>query len=145
MQDSIVKVIIVKAPKKRVYNAIADPKQITKWFPDAVEDGSLEAGQRPFLRFGDFKTRIYVEAANPFDYFAYRWVPGGVAVLGDVLKESNTLVEFFIDETPEGTKVTLKESGFASLPADRAKVAREMMDGGWTGMMERLEKELLEG
>lgn len=142
MQDIITKEITVKAPKERVYNAIADPEQITSWFPDAVEDGKFETGERPILRFGDFKTRIYVEAAKPFDYFAYRWVPGGVAMLGDVLTVANTLVEFFVEESPEGTKVTLKESGFASLPAETAKTSLEMMQGGWTSMMGRLEETL---
>src|SRR5687768_6269533 len=122
MQDTINKVIKVKAKKERVYNAIADPKQIVKWFPDSVE-GEFAKGERPLLTFGDLKTRIYVEAAEPFSYFAYRWVPGGIEMLGDVLKADNTLVEFFIEETTDGTKVTLKESGFASLPVEHAQKA----------------------
>lgn len=141
MQDAITKEILVNAPQERVYGAIADPTQITQWFPDEVE-GTFEIGERPTLRFGDFKTRIYVEAAKPFSYFAYRWVPGGVAVTGDVLELQNTLVEFFIEKVAEGTKVTLKESGFASLPEETAQKSLEMMQGGWTSMMGRLEKEL---
>ncbi|HSE29706.1 MAG TPA: SRPBCC domain-containing protein [Candidatus Saccharimonadales bacterium] len=145
MKNEIVKEIIVKAKRDKVYNAIADPKQIINWFPDAVEEAGFEPGERPFLRFGDFKTRIYIEAAKPFEYFAYRWVPGGVAVTGDVLKQTNTLVEFFIDETTDGTKVTLKESGFAKLPAESAKAALDMMQDGWTGMMGKLENTLNQG
>ncbi|HKX72600.1 MAG TPA: SRPBCC family protein [Candidatus Saccharimonadales bacterium] len=142
MQDSLTREITVKAPKERVYNAIADADQITTWFPDAVEEGTLAVGERPFLRFGNFKTRIYIEAARPFDYFAYRWVPGGIANTGDVLKVPNTLVEFFIEELAEGTKVTLKESGFASLPADVAQQSFDMVSGGWNEMMVRLEEKL---
>lgn len=142
MQDIITKEIIVKASKERVYNAIADPRQITTWFPDAVEGATLEVGERPIFHFGDLKTQIYVEAANPFDYFAYRWVPGGAAIIGDVLAVANTLVEFFIEELSEGTKVTLKESGFASLPPEVAKASFEDNSGGWNIMMERLEKVL---
>lgn len=143
MQDTINKQITVKAPRERVYNAIADPKQIVKWFPDSV-DGTFEVGERPLLTFGDLKTRIYVEAAKPFEYFAYRWIPGGIEMLGDVLKADNTLVEFFIEEAEGGTKVTLKESGFASLPADHAQKALGMMNDGWTHMMGQLEKEVSE-
>lgn len=142
MQDSLTREITVKAPKERVYNAIADPKQMTSWFPDAIEEGTLTVGERPFLRFGNFRTRIYVEAANPFDYFAYRWVPGGIANNGDVLEVPHTLVEFFIKEVADGTKVVLKESGFASLPADVAQTSFDMVSDGWSEMMVRLEKKL---
>lgn len=141
MQDVLTKEITVKASKERVYQAIADPTQIVSWFPDAIE-GGLDIGERPIFRFGDLKTQIYVEAATPFDYFAYRWVPGGFAISGDVLTMPNTLVEFFIEEVPQGTKITLKESGFASLPIETAQASFDMVQGGWTGMMKRLEKVL---
>jgi len=144
MQDTIVREITVKAPKERVYKAITDPKQIVTWFPDAIE-GTLEVGERPIFNFGKHgKNQIYVEAANPYDYFAYRWVPGSNNVTGDVLTVPNTLVEFRI-ETSEGmTKVTLTESGFASLPAEVAQKSFEQNSGGWEFMISRLEKILNE-
>jgi uncharacterized protein YndB with AHSA1/START domain len=145
MQDTIEREITVKASKERVYQAISDPKQIVTWFPDAIE-GSLEAGERPILVFGeqDHRTQIYVEAARPHEYFAYRWVPGRKGTLGDVLKVPNTLVEFRIEELGEGTKVFLKESGFASLPAEVAENSLQDNSHGWSVMMERLEKAMSE-
>lgn len=141
MQDIISREITVKANKERVYNAISDPKQIITWFPDKVE-GSLEVGQRPVFEFTgeNHRTSIYVESARPFDYFAYRWVPGGEGMIGDVLTVPNTLVEFFIEETDEGTKVTVKESGFASLPPEQGEKAFGDNSGGWEYMINRLEK-----
>ncbi len=144
MQDTIVREITVKAPKERVYKAITDPKEITAWFPDTIE-GTLEVGERPILIFkGHGTSQIYVEAAKPYEYFAYRWVPGENAIIGDVLKVPNTLVEFLIDETATGTLVTVKESGFASLPADHAAKQFEQNSGGWEYMMGRLEKVMSE-
>ncbi len=141
MQDAIIREIIVTADKERVYKAISDPEQIVTWFPDVVE-GSLEVGERPIFMFTEqeHKTSAYIEAANPFEYFAYRWVPGGAGIVGDVLTVPNTLVEFFIEETEQGTKVTLKESGFSSLPAEVAQESLEQNSGGWEYMMGRLEK-----
>ncbi len=141
MQDTITREITVKAPKERVYKAITDPKEITKWFPDQIE-GTLEVGQRPMMIFegGKHKTSIYVEAAKPFDYFSYRWVPGGAGIVGDVLQVPNTLVEFFIEEIGQETKVTVKESGFSTLPADVAEESFNQNSGGWGYMMGRLEK-----
>lgn len=141
MQDVITKEIVVKANKEKVYAAIADPAQIVKWFPDTVENGTLEVGQRPVFVFTkqDHKAQIYVEAATPHEYFAYRWVPGGTT-LGDVLALPNTLVEFFIEESENGTKVTVKESGFSSLPAKIAEKSFSENSGGWEFMTNRLQK-----
>ena len=141
MQDTIVREITVKASKERVYKAITDPVEIIKWFPNKIE-GTLEVGQRPVMIFTseNHKTSIYVEAARPFDYFAYRWVPGGAGIVGDVLKVPNTLVEFFIEEKGAETKVTVKESGFASLPASVAEESFKQNSGGWEYMIGRLEK-----
>lgn len=141
MKDTITREITVKAPKERVYKAITDPAEITNWFPDKIE-GTLEVGQRPVFMFTsvNHKTSIYVEAAKPFEYFAYRWVPGSKGIVGDVLKVPNTLVEFFIEEMGQETKVTVKESGFASLPAAVAEESFNQNSGGWEHMIGRLEK-----
>jgi uncharacterized protein YndB with AHSA1/START domain len=140
MQDIITREITVKAKVQRVYEAITDPEQIIKWFPDAVE-GALEIGQRAVFTFeGHGKSSIYVVAAKPFEYFAYRWVPSTSGIVGDVMTVPNTLVEFYIEEVGTETKVTLKESGFASLPADVAEKSFNENSGGWEYMMNRLEK-----
>jgi len=146
LQDIIQREIVVKAPKQRVYTAITDPKQIIAWFPDSVE-GSLEVGERPLFTFeGHGTVQLYVVDAKPYDYFAYRWIPGAGSedFRGDVRTVPNTLVEFRIEEISEGTKVTLTESGFSSLPSDVAEQKFKDNSGGWEYMMDRLEKVLAE-
>ena len=140
MKDVIVREITVKATKERVYKAITDPAEITLWFPDSIEDGTLEVGQSPLFLFngGEHKSRTYIVAAEPYTYFAFRWVPGGHGILGDVLKVPNTLVEFRIEEVSDGTKVTVNESGFASLPSEVAQESLDQNTGGWEFMMGRL-------
>lgn len=144
MQDVITKEIIVKAPKERVYNAIIDPKQIVKWFPDEVE-GSLEVGQQAIFTFsGHGKSSMLVVDATPFEYFAYRWIPGGANIVDDLTTVQTTLVEFRLTDLGSGTKVTLTESGFASLPTDMAEKSFSENSGGWNHMMSRLEEVLSE-
>ncbi|MEZ4531997.1 MAG: hypothetical protein R2855_13390 [Thermomicrobiales bacterium] len=42
----------------------------------------------------------------------------------------STLVEFFLEETPEGTRLTVRESGFSNLPeADRERALRDNTEG----------------
>src|SRR5262249_49993781 len=105
IQDTIRRELVLRAPKKRVFEAISDPTKIVKWFPDKVE-GTLEKGKRSVFDFTDYgKVAIHVTASDPFDYFAYRWVPSVGASEDDPLKHANTLVEFRLEEITDGTKL----------------------------------------
>ncbi|MBC3764409.1 SRPBCC domain-containing protein [Neptunicella marina] len=139
MQNEIKREISINASQKRVYEAIANPELVVKWFPDAVE-GNYVAGQYTVFKFGDCgRTQIYVKDAKPYDYFAYRWVPGAHNFDGDVLTVPNTLVEFFVEATGDNScKVILTESGFASLPADIMENSFNQNSKGWDHMMSRL-------
>lgn len=141
MQDTIVREITVKASQEKVYNTITDPTKIVAWFPDEVE-GNLEVNERSTFVFKDYNHRaqVYVVDKKPFTYFSYRWIPGGKTPTQDVLEGANTLVEFFIEKVEQGTKITLKESGFASLPAEVAESSFKDNTGGWEFMMGRIEK-----
>lgn len=139
MQDVIKREITIKAPKERVYDAIANPKKVIKWFPETIE-GTYEAGEQPIFGFGDHgRNQVYITAAEPHEYFAYRWVPGATNFLGDVRTVPNTLVEFRIEESAKGScKVTLIESGFTGLPADLMEASFKQNSGGWEFMLGRL-------
>lgn len=144
MKDVITREIVVRATQERVYRAITEPAQIVTWFPDAIEGGTLEVGERPIFIFGseNHRSQIYVEASTPYSYFAYRWVPGSGGIVGDVLAVPNTLVEFIIESLVDGTKVTVRESGFASLPVEVAQASFEDNTGGWEYMFGRLEQKM---
>lgn len=143
MQDQIKREITIQANAERVYGAIADPEQVVLWFPETLE-GSYAVGERPIFGFGDHgRNRIYVEAATPHSYFAYRWVPGANNHLGDVLTVPNTLVEFRIEDLGDGScTLSLTESGFSSLPAEWMEAALKQNSGGWDFMLGRLRKHL---
>lgn len=141
MQNTIQREITINASKERIYEAIANPEHVTRWFPETLE-GSYKIGGRPIFGFGDHgKNQVYIVAAQPHEYFAYRWVPGANHFLGDVLTVPNTLVEFRITGQTDGTcKVTLTESGFADLPTELMESAFKQNSAGWDFMLGRLEK-----
>ena len=140
IQDTIKRELVLRAPKKRVFEAIADPKLIVNWFPDKVE-GTMRKGEMSTFDFTDYgKVAIHVIASDPHDYFAYRWVPSVGATQDDPLKYPNTLVEFRLEEVSDGTKLTLTESGFASLPKDVIEKSLSDNNEGWDIMIARLEK-----
>ena len=143
MQNVIQREIVIRASKERVYSAIADAEQVTKWFPETVE-GPYEVGEQPIFGFGEHgRNQLCIVAAQPYDYFAYRWVPGGNHFLGDVLSVPNTLVEFILAERDDGTcAVTLTETGFAELGTEWMESAYKQNSGGWDFMLGRLEQYL---
>jgi uncharacterized protein YndB with AHSA1/START domain len=147
-QDSIEREITVRASKERVFDAITDPEKIIKWFPDKVE-GKIAVGERPIFDFGEYgKAAVYIAAVDPYDYFAYRWVPGHSdypkGFVGDVLSQPHTLVEFRLEEVAGGTIIKVKESGFASLPPPMNEKKFTENTDGWKMMFDLLEKYLAE-
>ena len=143
MQDTIVKEFTTTASKERVFQAISDPSQMVKWFPDSIE-GSIKKDERAAFTFNGHGTApVYIVAVEPNDYFAYRWVPGSIKdenVGRDILEHPTTLVEFRLEEVDGGTKVSLKESGFSAIPEEAAAKAFEQNSNGWGFMFGRLEK-----
>jgi uncharacterized protein YndB with AHSA1/START domain len=144
LQNVIEREIVISAPRERVYAALTDPAQLAQWFPDNVE-GEVKPGERPVFDFGEYgRHSTYVVATDPFSYVAYRWIPGAIHVpvgfIGDVLNEPNTLCEFRLEETAEGTRVRLLESGFASLPTEFYEKAVKENEGGWEVMIARLKR-----
>jgi uncharacterized protein YndB with AHSA1/START domain len=49
------------------------------------------------------------------------------------------LVEFRLEPTATGTRLTLTESGFENVPAHRRAQAFRMNEGGWTQQMKNIE------
>ncbi len=143
MQDTIEREIIINATQQSIYTAITDPEKVTKWFPETIE-GELSPGCQPIFGWGEHgKNQLYVVDAKPYEFFAFRWVPGANHFLGDVQSVPNTLVEFRITEESEHScKITVTESGFSSLPHEMMEAAFKQNSSGWEFMMGRLEQYL---
>ncbi|MDX1539111.1 SRPBCC domain-containing protein [Arsukibacterium sp.] len=141
MQNVIQRELLINATAERIYNAIAKPEQLVKWFPDSVT-GDYRQGSHAQFKFGEnHKSNVFVEAASPNHYFAYRWVPGGNNFTDDVLTVPHTLVEFRITELAPGRcKVSLTETGFANLPPEIAANSFSENSGGWDFMLGRLQQ-----
>jgi len=149
--------IDVKAPRSRVWRALVDPQEFTAWFGIAV-DGPFAPGAR--LRGTLVGTTVDAEVARaqrahegvsfdlviaqvePERRFSFRWHPGAVDPAIDYAKEPMTLVEFELEEIPQGTRVTVTESGFDAVPLSRRAQAFDGNKEGWRIMMGVLGKHL---
>jgi uncharacterized protein YndB with AHSA1/START domain len=83
---------------------------------------------------------VVVERIDPERYFAYRWHPHAVDPKVDYSSEPMTLVEFRLEETAEGTLLSIVESGFDRVPLARRAEAFRMNEGGWESQMRRIER-----
>jgi len=81
-----------------------------------------------------------VERIDPERYFSFRWIPFGIDAEADPENEPTTLVEFKLEKAPEGTLLTIVESGFDKVPAHRRERAFRMNEAGWAGQAESLRK-----
>ncbi|HEY6911008.1 MAG TPA: SRPBCC family protein [Myxococcales bacterium] len=155
--DRIEKTVLLRAPRQRVWNAIADAKQFGSWF-GAAFDGAFAAGAR--LTGKIVPTRADAEVAKaqqayagktfevtidriePMRLFSFRWHPYAVDPAVDYSKEPTTLVVFELEEVSGGTRLTITESGFDRIPAGRRAEAFTRNDQGWAAQARLLEKHL---
>jgi uncharacterized protein YndB with AHSA1/START domain len=131
VQDTVERQLVIPFARQRVWDAITKPEQIAQWFCDSITM-ELEPGAPMVLRWDEHGThRGQVETVDPPARFAFRWTPSGETNTDTPFADvPTTLVEFTLEETPEGTRVTVLESGFSMLPADvREQSAREHAEG----------------
>ena len=129
MSDRIEKTVELKAPVSRVWRALTDVGEFNTWFRAALE-GTFAPGQRidghsTYPGHEDARFDLLVEQMEPERLFAFTWPHGKEP---DAVR---TRVEFRLEPTTAGTRLTVSESGFDRLPADLRDRAYRDNDGGW--------------
>jgi uncharacterized protein YndB with AHSA1/START domain len=142
--DRIEKAIILRAPRSRVWRALTDSAQFSEWFGATLKDPFLPGArvQGPVTSRGyeHLTMDITIDRVEPEKLFSWRWHPGGDLKVDP--SEPATLVVFKLEEVPEGTRLTVTETGFDRIPVARQAKAYRENDAGWTGQMEAIRKYL---
>ena len=140
--DRIEKKVVLRAPIERVWRAISDSKQFGEWFRVKLSEpfvaGKKVKGKITIPNYEHIQFEMEVERIEPQHYFSYRWHPYAIDPKMDYSKEPTTLVEFQLQETKEGTVLTIVESGFARIPASRRAEAFRSNENGWTGQAKQI-------
>ena len=136
--DRIETRIEVKAPRARVWRALADAGEFGQWFGMKLDGvftvGATVTGRLTVKGFEGVTIDLMIVAMEPEHYFAYRWHPYAVDPRVDYSAEPTTLVEFRLEDMAGGgTAVIIVESGFDQLPPDRRAEAYRMNELGWAG------------
>ncbi len=145
MSDRIEKQILIRAPRSRVWRAIHDQTEFGTWFRVQLPPGTFSAGETVIGKithpgYEHLKMEMDVVEVSPEHQFSYRWHPYAIDPNVDYSSEPTTLVTFTLDETAEGTQLTIVETGFDRLPAHRRDEAFRMNDGGWAGLVKNIER-----
>ena len=142
--DQIRKTVLLRAPRSRVWQALTDPAQFGEWFGTKLS-GKFVPGQKTrgpitIRGYENLAFEVVVEQMEPERLFSWRWQPGGDPDVDPA--EPMTLVVFELEEVPEGTRLTVTESGFDQIPISRRAKAYRENDEGWAGQFENLSRYL---
>jgi uncharacterized protein YndB with AHSA1/START domain len=138
--DRIQKVVVLRAPRSKVWTALTDPAQLGEWF-GAKLSGDFVPGQRTrgpitIPKYAHLSFEVVVEQMEPERLFSWRWQPGGDPDKDPA--EPTTLVVFELEDVPEGTRLTVTESGFDRLPLARREKSYRENDAGWAGQIKNI-------
>jgi len=136
--------VLILAPRARVWRALTDLGEFSKWFGVSSEGQFVSGAQLKMTvtlkGYEGILFHLTVEKMEPMEFFSWRWHPGAPEPEFDYSKEPMTLVEFRLRDEAGGTRVTVVESGFEAISlARRAKVFQDNT-GGWEYQMASLER-----
>jgi uncharacterized protein YndB with AHSA1/START domain len=153
--DRIEKKVLLHAPLKRVWAALADSTEFGSWFGMKF-DGPFVAGAlmrgvivptkvnaevaKAQQKYEGMPVEITIEKMEPERLFSFRWHPYAIERGVDYSKEPTTLIEFVLEERKDGVMLTVTESGFDQIPLARRAKAFTANEEGW-GMVLKLMEE----
>jgi len=155
--DRIEKKILLHAPRKRVWRALADSTEFGRWFgmrfdgpfvPGASLRGVIvpitvnaEVGKAQ-KQYEGLPFDITIEQMEPERLLSFRWHPNAVERGVDYSAEPTTLVVFVLEDAADGVLLTVTESGFDQIPLARRAKAFSANEGGWSVMVTVIEEYL---
>ena len=147
MSDAVKRQIVIAAPIERVWGALSDVAQFNSWFgveleqsfaPGQSSSGKVGAINSTPEDCGSLEVTIWIERMEAPHTFSCRWHPFAIDPAKDYSAEPMTLVEFTLEALDVGTCLTVRETGFEALPADRIEPAWRANDRGWGVQAERI-------
>jgi uncharacterized protein YndB with AHSA1/START domain len=144
MADRIEKRIELKAPVARVWRALTDYREFGEWFLVKIDGpfvpGEVSRGHITHPGYEHLQWEAVVKAMEPERLFSFTWHPYAIDPKVDYSTEPQTLVEFRLEKTAQGTLLMVTESGFDKIPAGRRPEAFRMNENGWAQQMKNIER-----
>jgi len=143
MENQIERTIILNAPTERVWAALTDHEQFGSWFRLSLQNpfqvGEVTSGEVTYPGHEGLPFWARVAVMDEPRVFSFVWPIDETIQPDDPSMDGKvTLVEFTLDPSGEGTRLTVRESGFEKLP--EAKRSQVFLDnaGGWDVQMSNI-------
>ena len=134
--NTITRTLDLAHPQEKVWSALTTLEGLTGWFGSHAE-GEVAPGQDVRMRweqYGNAEQVLAIQVVDPMSVFAYSWAVNG-APEGDPRR---TYVEFLLEPTAAGTRLTVNESGFAQLPDEWLDATYKGNSDGWNAELGEL-------
>lgn len=142
--DRIEKRVLLHTPRTRVWRALADAEAFGEWFGVKLKGpfapGVRLRGEITHKGYEHVPFEVTVERIEPERLISWRWHPHPIDPKIDYSAEPTTLVVFELEESAEGTVLTVVESGFDGIPLTRRLEAYRGNDQGWAAQMKAIER-----
>jgi len=148
MENQILRTIDLDAPVETVWKALTDHEEFGSWFRLKL-DGPFRVGE---VTFGEvtypgheglpFWARVKI--MDEPRRFSFVWpMDENVQPDDPHLDGKATLVEFILEPSGNGSKLTVRESGFEKLPEEKRLQVFRDNQGGWDAQTKNI-KEFVE-
>ena len=132
--NRIEKVVDLAAPVARVWQAITDHTEFGAWFRVRLDNpfkvGESTTGQVTYPGYEHMKWVSFTERMDHERLFAFSWHPSDMDPETNYDKDAKVMVEFHLEPTETGTRLTIIESGFQQFPElKRLEVLRSNTEG----------------
>jgi uncharacterized protein YndB with AHSA1/START domain len=133
--NTITRTLDLAHPQEQVWAALTTLDGITGWFGSHA-DGEIAPGRDVQMRWEkyDATATLAIKVVDPMSVFAFCWGISG-APEGD---PRQTYVEFALEPTASGTRLTVSESGFAQLPDAWLEPSYQGNVEGWRSELDEL-------
>lgn len=134
-QDRIEKIVDLEAPVSRVWKALTDHEEFGTWFRVRL-DGPFEVGATTTGRitspgYEHIEWESVTERMVHEQLFTFSWPPSAVDPDTEYEAGSKVTVEFRLQPTEVGTRLTITESGFMQFPESKRLEVLRSNKQGW--------------
>lgn len=130
MAASVTREVVLPVSPEELWPALTEPDRLAEWLAPDVKIDARPGGGAVF-RWEDGSRRAVIEEVEAPRRLAFRW-----AEVGDDGEAHPSRVEFTLEETEEGTRLRVLETGLGdTLPATAAIVASAT---AWPALLRRL-------
>ncbi len=133
-QDRIETIVDLRSPVARVWRALTDHEEFGEWFRVRLDGpfqvGAVTTGRITYPGYEHMRWESVTERMVHERLFAFSWPPSAVDPDTEYDADAKVTVEFRLEATDKGTRLTITESGFLQFPElKRLEVLRSNQEG----------------